>query len=140
MSQLAVAAAIVLVLAVTIVTWWQIGDQSSTTPDNADYVIRPPFRLSAAAERAVGTSSAALGIVAALWLIWASLGHGFRPAWWSVAGPLLLLGMLLGTGWRVFSAGVIGANIGAGLFVFVAGPVIVAVLAWVIFRTTVLLQ
>ena len=84
MTQLAAAAAVVLVLAGAAVTWWLLGDQSTTRPDNADYVIRPPFRLSAGAERAVGTGSLVAGVTAALWLGWASAGHGFDPSWWSV--------------------------------------------------------
>jgi hypothetical protein len=140
MTQLAFAAAVVLWVGVTVATWWLVGDQSSTTPDNADYAIRPPFHPSAPVERILGVGSAALGIVAGLWLIWASLGHGFDPAWWSVVGPSLLLGMLLALGWRVFTAGVIGANIGAGLFMMLAGPVILVLLAWVIFRTLSLLH
>ena len=140
MTQLAVAAAVVLVLAATVVSWWLIGDQSTTGPDNADYVIRPLFRLRPGAERAVGSGSCALAVASALWLGWASAGHGFDLAWWSVVGPVLLIGILLGLGWRVFTAGVIGANIGAGLYTFFVGPVILAVLGWVIFRTVTLLH
>jgi hypothetical protein len=40
----------------------------------------------------------------------------------------------------VFTAGVIGAKIGAGLFMIFFGPVIVALLGWAIFRTFILLH
>jgi hypothetical protein len=56
------------------------------------------------------------------------------------AWPLLLIGVLIGFGWRVFTAGVTGANIGAGLFIFFAGPVIVALLACAVFRSVTLLR
>lgn len=140
MRQLATAAAVLIVLAVPVVTWWLVGDQSTTRPDNADYVLRPPFRLSHKATRAMGTGALVVTVAAAASLIGASASHSFDPSWWSVVGPLLLLGILLGLGWRVFTAGVIGANIGAGLFVFFVGPVILALAGWVIFRTISLLN
>ncbi|HXB48581.1 MAG TPA: hypothetical protein VNW50_12545 [Streptosporangiaceae bacterium] len=135
MRQLATAAAVLLVLAVPVLTWWLVGDQSTTGPDNADYVLPPLFRVSRRATRALGTGALAVTVVAAALLIGASASHSFDLSWWSVVGPLLLLGILLSLGWRVFTAGVVGANIGAGLFVFIIGPVILALVAWVIFRT-----
>jgi hypothetical protein len=140
MKQLATVAAVLVVLAVPVVTWWLVGDQSTTSPDNADYVLRPPFRLSNRARRALGIGALVVTLAAAASLIGASASHSFDPSWWSVVGPLLLLGILLGLGWRVITAGVIGANIGAGLFVFFIGPVILALVAWVIFRTISLLN
>jgi hypothetical protein len=47
---------------------------------------------------------------------------------------------LAGFGWRVFTAGVIGANIGAGLYAFFVGPVIAALLVWAVFRSVTLLH
>jgi hypothetical protein len=135
MRQLATAAAVLLVLAVPVVTWWLAGDQSTTSPDNADYVLRPRFRVGSRTTRALGTGTLAVTLVAAALLIGASASHSFDLSWWSVIGPLLLLGVLLGLGGRIFTAGVVGANIGAGLFVFFVGPVILALVAWVIFRT-----
>ena len=139
-NQLALAAAVLAVLAVPVVTWWLTGDQSTTNPDNADYVLRPPFRLSARATRALGTGALVVTVVAAAFLIAASASHSFDLSWWSVVGPLLLLGIFLGLGLRIFTAGVIGANIGAGLFVFFIGPAMLALVAWVIFRTISLLR
>ena len=134
------AAAVALVLAVPVVTWSLVGDQSTTGPDNADYVIRPVFRVSAGEPRVLRIVSLVLAIAAAAWLSWASVHNGFDLRWWSVIGPLLPLGILLGLGWRVFTAGVIGGNIGAGLYAFFAGPVMLALLVWAVFRTVTLLQ
>jgi hypothetical protein len=133
-------AAAALLLAVPVMTWWLVGDQS-TVPLSADpdYFIRP-FHISPALERVLGYGSVLVAIIAALLLTWASLRYGLDPRWWSVLGPLLLIGVLTGFGWRVFTAGVIGANIGAGLFIFFAGPVIVALLAWAVFRSVTLLR
>lgn len=135
-----VAAAIVLGLAVPVVTWWLIGDLSTARPDDADYVIRPLVRISAGAARVLGIVSLVLAVAAAGWLSWASVHSGFDLRWWSVLGPLLALGMLLGLGWRVFTAGVIGANIGAGLYAFFVGPIILALAGWVVFRIITLLH
>jgi hypothetical protein len=140
MRQLATAAAVLAVLAVPAVTWWLAGDQSTASPDNADYVLRPQFRLGARATRALGTGALVVSVVAVAFLIAASASHSFDLSWWSVVGPLLLLGILLGLGSRILTAGVIGANIGAGLFVFFIGPVMLALAAWVIFRTINLLS
>jgi hypothetical protein len=140
MRHLATVATVLIVLAVPVVTWWLVGDQSTTSSDNADYVLRPPFRFSNRVTRAVGAGALVVTVAAAAVLIVASASHSFDPRWWSVVGPLLLLGILLGVGWRVLTAGVIGANIGAGLFTFVAGPVILAVVGWAIFRTISLLN
>lgn len=140
MRQLATAAAVLIVVAVPVVTWWLIGDQSTTSAENADYVVQPSFRLSNKTTRALGIGALVVSVAAAAWLIGASASHSFDLIWWSIVGPLLLLGILLALGWRVFTAGVVGANIGAGLFVFFVGPVVLALAGWVIFRTISLLS
>jgi len=140
MRQLATAAAVLIVLAAPVMTWWLVGDQSTTSPDNADYVFRPPFRFSTKATRALGAGALVVTVAAAALLISASASHSFDPRWWSVVGPLLLLGILLALGWRVLTAGVVGANIGIGLFVFFVGPVILALIGWVIFAAISLLN
>ena len=47
-------------------------------------------------------------IVAATWLTWASLRHGFDLRWWSVLSPLLPAGIVAGFIWRVFTTRVGG--------------------------------
>jgi hypothetical protein len=133
-------AAAMLLLAVPVLTWWLAGDQSTVAlTADPDYFVRP-LHISPALERVLGCGSVLVAIVAALLLTWASLRHGLDLRWWSVLGPLLPAGALTGFGWRVLTAGVIGANIGAGLFTFFAGPVIVALLAWAVFRSVTLLR
>ena len=85
---LVLAGAVALVLAVPVAAWWLIGDRYSSLSPGAEYLIRP-FPVSLAAERAVGRGSVLAAIVAATWLTWASLRHGFDLRWWSVLGPLL---------------------------------------------------
>ncbi len=129
---------VLLVLAATAAIWYLVGDQSTTSPENADYVIRP-FRLSRQVERTAGIGGSLLAIAAAAVLTWASVRHDFDLRWWFVIGPALGAGALFGFAWRVFTAGVIGANIGAGCLLMFGGPVLVLLLAWAIAATVYLL-
>src|SRR6267378_3249994 len=86
---------------------WLVGDRYSSLSPGAECLIRP-FPVSPAAERAAGRGSVLAAIVAAGWLTWASLRHGFDLRWWSVLGPLLPAGILAGFIWRVFTARVGG--------------------------------
>lgn len=45
-------------------------------------------------------------------------------------GPLVLAGVGAGAGWRILTAGVIGASIGAGFVVVFGVPTLVFVLVW----------
>lgn len=125
------AACVVLVLAVTAATWYLIGDLSTTSPEHADYVIRPT-RISPRLERVIGIGGLLLTVIAAAVLTWASVRHTFDPRWWLVIGPATAAGVLLALAWRVFTAGVIGANIGAGCLVMFGGPLLALLLAWAI--------
>jgi hypothetical protein len=137
---LVLAGAVALVLAVPVAAWWLIGDRYSTVSLSpiADSVIRP-FPVSPAAERAAGRASVLAAIVAATWLTWASLRHEFDLRWWSVLGPLLPAGILAGFGWRVLTARVEGANIGAGCVIMSVGPAVAALLGWAVTRSLILL-
>lgn len=125
------AVSVILVLAATIATWYLVGDQSTTSPDDADYVIRP-IRVSRRLERVVGLGGVLLTVVAATALIWASVRHTFDLRWWLAIGPATAAGALLGLAWRVLTAGVIGANIGAGCMLMFGAPLVALLLAWVI--------
>jgi len=137
---LVLAAAVVLVLAVPVAAWWLIGDRYSSLSVGPDpgWVVRP-FPVSPAAERTAGRGSLPAAVVAAAWLTWASLRHGFDLRWWSVIGPLVLAGIVVGFGWRVLTARVAGANIGAGCLILSGGPVVAALLGWAVTRSLILL-
>jgi len=135
---LVLAGAVVLVLAVLVAAWWMIGDRYSSLSPSAEYLIRP-FPVSPAAERAAGRGSVLAAIVAAGWLTWASLRHGFDLRWWSVLGPLLPAGILAGFIWRVFTARVGGAPIGTGCVILSVCPVLAALLGWAVTRSLTLL-
>ena len=129
-----------LVLAVPVAVWWRIGDRYSTLyPSPISSSVIRPFPVSPAAERAAGRGAVLAAVVAATWLTWASLRHEFDLRWWSVLGPLLLAGILAGFGWRVLTARMAGANIGAGCLILSGGPVVAALLAWVVTRSLTLL-
>jgi hypothetical protein len=137
---LVLAGAVALVLAVPVAAWWLIGDRYSTLyPSPISSSVIRPFPISLAAERAAGTGAVLAAIVAATWLTWASLRHGFDLRWWSVLGPLLLAGILAGFGWRVLTARMDGANIGAGCLILSGGPVVAALLGWAVTRSLTLL-
>lgn len=55
--------------------------------------------------------------------------------WWSVLVPLLAAGFITGAGWRVMTAEVIGANIGAGFVILFGSPVVAALLTWALARS-----
>ena len=137
---LVLAGAVALVLAVPVAAWWRIGDRYSTLyPSPISSSVIRPFPVSPAAERAAGTGAVLAAIVAATWLTWASLRHDFDLRWWSVLGPLLPAGILAGFGWRVLTARMDGANIGAGCVIMSVGPAVAALLGWAVTRSLTLL-
>jgi len=120
-------------LAAAAVTWWAVGDLSYTGPSSfgpgLDHLIPPPD-ISPAAEQLIGTVAAAAGAAACGVLLRPGSSPRKDLRWLAVVLPLLAAAVLLGWGWRVLTAGVIGANIGAGLAVAFGGPLVVAALLW----------
>jgi hypothetical protein len=135
-----VPAAVGLVMAIPIATWWLVGDQS-TVPASADpdYAFQP-LDIGLGAEHAAGIGSTVLAVVTLMTLVWAARRHHLDIRWWSVLVPLLAAGSIVGSGWRVLTAGVIGANIGAGLVIIFGGPVVAALLIWALARSIHLLH
>ncbi|WP_143676326.1 hypothetical protein [Streptomyces sp. TLI_146] len=127
------AAAVVLVAAVPVATWWLTGQQNAQgfAPSELDYAVRP-LALGPGLETALGAVALALAGVSAGALLRASWQERFDPRWWQVVLPLLAAGMLLGVGWRILTAGVIGANIGAGFVVLLGDPAVAALVLWAV--------
>jgi hypothetical protein len=127
---LVTVAAAVAVSACPLTVWWLTGDLS-TVPlgESADYAIRPPH-IDPAVERGIGVAALTVMVAALVFLGYATAKRAMRGRWWVVVGPLLLAGLVTGLGWRIVTAGVIGANIGAGLVVLFGCPVVAACGIW----------
>ncbi len=115
------AAAGVLVAAAPVAVWWGVGDLSEDRT-GLDYMMRAPD----VAPGVVTVSG--LVATAAVVVALAVLGRAFYRlrvdrAW--LATPVLLAaaGALVAFGGRILTAGVIGANIGGGLFVLFGLPI-----------------
>lgn len=121
-DRLRAAAVFVSVPALAIATAWWIGDLSSTL-DDPDYMLRP-IDLSSETSWAVGfvaTAACLVGAAAAV-LLTRSGCCGRRLV--AVLVPWWVLAVYLGLGYRIVTAGVIGANIGGGLFVLTSFVVV----------------
>lgn len=127
------AAAVTLIVTTPVATWGLMGRQDAAgfEPAELDYLVRP-FAIPEGAETAIGVAAAVLAAGAAV-----LLGRASRPGpdrfdgrWWEVIGPLLAAGLLAGAIWRTVTAGVIGANIGAGLAILLGGPAVAGLVLW----------
>ncbi len=123
-------AAVGLVLATPVVTWWLIGPLN-TAPARVglDYAFRP-WPISPAVTRAAGFTAAVLAVVSLTVLISAITRRLLDMRWWAVLLPLLAAGFIAGAGWRVMTAGVLGSNIGAGFVALFGGPLAAMLVAW----------
>ena len=130
-------AGVVLVTAMPVATWWLVGDLSTELPD-PDYLIRP-LDIGDTAEHVIGVGAVVLMAASGLALVVAGLRGRVDRRWWLVLGEMSVAGALIGAGSRVLTAGVIGANIGAGLVLGVGVPIVVflvgsAVVDWLSLR------
>jgi len=121
------AARLVLVAATPVSTWWLVGDLSTEIVD-PDYFIRP-VQIGGTAEHVVGVGAVVLVAGSVVALVVAGWRGRLDQGWWSVLVELVLAGGLCGAGWRVLTAGVIGANIGAGLVMMVGAPIVAALVS-----------
>lgn len=108
----AAVAAVALVVAVPVATWWLVGDVTTprvkrlrqASPYPPDYALFPPFDIAPATERAVGVVAVALGVAAVVVLVGAWLAGRLHVGWWGVLGLLGLVGAGCGWMWRVLTA------------------------------------
>jgi hypothetical protein len=121
--------ALVVFVCAAVVAWVLVGDQSAPgfRPDELDYTIR--LEVPASVETTAGIACGAI-------LVAAIIGLVRKRAGWQVVAAALLAGAIVGAGARIVTAGTIGANIGAGLVMFLGGPIALALLAYAIFRAT----
>lgn len=124
-------AMVALIVAGPVATWWAVGDLSTDLPD-PDYQIRP-VAIGHTTEQVAGVTAAVLAVAAVVALIHAGRAGRFDRRWWPVLVELMVAGTLCGAGWRVLTAGVIGANIGAGLVLWVGAPIVAALVGLAVF-------
>ncbi|MBN0044935.1 hypothetical protein JS756_12615 [Streptomyces actuosus] len=128
-------AALLLVAAVPVAVWGLMGrqDAQGIPPSELDHAFRPPDVADGTAT-VLGVVALVLGVLGAALLVRAGLRGSLDNRWWAVLGPLVAAGALAGVGLRILTAGVIGANIGAGLVILVGGPLIGGLLLWALVR------
>jgi hypothetical protein len=82
-------AAVALVVAVPVATWWLVGDVTSprvkrlrqASPGPPDYALFPPFEIAPATERVVGEVAVMLVVVAMVMLVVAWLTGRLHVGW-----------------------------------------------------------
>ena len=98
-----------------VVTWWLVGDLSEdvTSPD---YLVAPPDLA--------GSTETMIGVIASILVAFGFTSLIVLNRRGRIAGrelqallPLLAIGLYVGFSARVVTAGVVGANIGAGLLI-----------------------
>ncbi|WBB55489.1 hypothetical protein [Verrucosispora sp. WMMD573] len=125
---------VALLLSTPVVTGWLVGDltgeaarQLAAEGEPLDYAVEP-VSLGQAGDRVLVAVASVLLLVSLALLIRATVTHELDPRWWFALVPLIVAGALVGLGWRIVTAGAIGANIGAGLVVLGGGPVLLILL------------
>lgn len=121
---LAAAAPLVVVVA-AVAAWWLVGDGSSRMPAGTglDYAFDPlsvdPGLVTGAG--IIATAVAAAGLIAGI--VGVRAGR-LRGGWLALLVWLFGCGVVAGAAVRVLTAGVIGANIGAGMVALFVGPLL----------------
>ena len=118
----------VLVVAMPVAVWWLVGDLSTETAD-PDHFLRP-VDVGDTAEAVVGVAAVVLVTASVVAMVVAGRRGRVDRRWWRVLVELVLAGGLCGVGSRVLTAGVIGANIGAGFVMVFIAPIVAALLSW----------
>ncbi|MGP3971932.1 hypothetical protein [Streptomyces sp. 6N223] len=120
-----------LVVSVPVGVWGLVGQRnaSGVAPAELDYAVRP-WDLPSGAETLLGACGTLAALGCAALLLAATRAGYLRPQWWHVLLPLVVAGAALAVGWRVITAGTIGANIGAGLVVLFGTPLVAVLLLW----------
>jgi hypothetical protein len=114
-----------LAVATPAASWWIIGDLSTAPKElGLDYYLAP-IDVAPAVEDAVGVGAVAAVLLALGALGWLLVKRRADVTWGAVAVLVMGAGFLAALGQRVATAGVIGANIGVGMFVVFYGPIFV---------------
>lgn len=98
-----------------VVTWWLVGDLSEDVTSPA-YLIKPPD-LADSTQNTIGATAGLIVVFAIASLAVAYSRRLFTRHELVATIPLLAIGVFVGFSLRVFTAGVSGANIGAGILI-----------------------
>ncbi|MFE8991725.1 hypothetical protein ACFYMI_28685 [Streptomyces collinus] len=126
-----VAAGAALVGGVPVAAWGLMGQQNHAglPASELDYAFQP-WDIGDGVAAVAGGLALVLAVAGAVVLVRGTLRGAMDRRWWGVLGPLVVLGLLAGVGWRILTAGGIGANIGAGLLIIFGTPVAAGLLLW----------
>ncbi|WP_405871841.1 hypothetical protein [Streptomyces sp. NBC_00005] len=129
------AAGTALVAAVPVAAWGLMGQQDAEglSASELDHAFQP-WAVADGTAAAIGATALLVAAVGVTLLARATLRGALDRRWWQVLGPLTLAGLVVGVGWRIMTAGVVGANIGAGLTLMFGGPVVAGLVLWALFR------
>nr|WSY49469.1 hypothetical protein OG999_04430 [Streptomyces sp. NBC_00886] len=129
------SAAATLVATVPVAVWGLLGrqDVDGFPASELDYAYRP-LDISDGTAAVIGVIALLLAGVGGALLVRGSRRGELDRRWWEVLAPLMLAGVIVGVGWRVLTAGVLGVNIGAGLTILFGGPVMAGLLVWALVR------
>ncbi|MDQ6696261.1 MAG: hypothetical protein M3Z46_02230 [Actinomycetota bacterium] len=119
--------------------WWIIGDQtdSSIAGDSPDHMLEP-LPLSGNVELGVGVAAVAVVVACSVVLVVRAHRQAWDRLWLGPLAAAASAAVITGYGCRVVTAGVIGANIGAGMMVMFGGPLVLVLLGWALARAVVL--
>jgi hypothetical protein len=120
-----------LVLGVPVAAWGLMGQQNydGLPASELDYAYQP-WGIGDGVAAGVGGLALVLAAVGAAVLVRGARRGAMDRRWWGVVGPLVVVGLMAGVGWRILTAGGIGANIGAGLLIIFGTPVAAGLLLW----------
>ncbi|WP_199827221.1 hypothetical protein [Streptomyces xylophagus] len=129
------SAATALVAAVPVAVWGLLGrqDVDGFSASELDYAYRP-LDISDGTAAVIGVIALLLAGVGGALLVRATRQGELDRRWWEVLAPLMVAGVIVGVGWRVLTAGVLGVNIGAGLTMLFGGPVVAGLSIWALVR------
>jgi hypothetical protein len=121
--------AALLLVSVPMAAWWLIGDLSESP--YADYYTLKPLQLRFGDERVFGVVATVVAIVGLGLLVASRPRLRSKPSSWELAvGAVAAAEVTSVYIYRVITAGVIGANIGAGMMFMFGVPIVGFLLAW----------
>jgi hypothetical protein len=124
-----------LVAGVPVAAWGLMGQQNveGFLASELDYAFQP-WAISDGVAALIGVAGLLVAGAGAALLVRGSRRGTLDRRWWGVLGPLVVAGVIAGVGWRILTAGVIGANIGAGLMIMFGVPLLGGLLLWALGR------